>query len=87
MLDRKSCRRAVAAGTMLFALCAAAPKAQPPAPTPEGIAFFETKIRPILVANCYECHTVPFEDLVKPRVAARKDFRIGHHSIIIRCGI
>ena len=24
--------------------------------SPEQIAFFETKVRPILVANCYECH-------------------------------
>jgi len=23
----------------------------------EGIAFFESKVRPILVANCYECHS------------------------------
>lgn len=22
----------------------------------EGIAFFESRIRPVLVANCYECH-------------------------------
>lgn len=25
-------------------------------PTPEQIAFFETKIRPVLAANCYSCH-------------------------------
>jgi hypothetical protein len=27
-----------------------------PEPTPEQIAFFENKIRPILVENCYKCH-------------------------------
>src|SRR5207248_3345524 len=26
-------------------------------PTPEGIAFFETNIRPVLAANCYACHS------------------------------
>ncbi len=25
-------------------------------PTPEGIAFFESKIRPLLAQNCYSCH-------------------------------
>src|SRR5213082_3533156 len=25
--------------------------------TPQQTAFFETKIRPILIANCYECHS------------------------------
>lgn len=29
-----------------------------PENTPEGIAFFETKIRPVLVKHCYECHSV-----------------------------
>ena len=26
-------------------------------PTTEGIEFFETRIRPVLVAKCYECHS------------------------------
>jgi len=26
-------------------------------PTAEGIAFFESKIRPVLVAKCYQCHS------------------------------
>ena len=26
-------------------------------PTPEGIAFFESKIRPVLVQHCYQCHS------------------------------
>ena len=26
-------------------------------PTPEGIAFFESKIRPVLVEHCYQCHS------------------------------
>lgn len=26
-------------------------------PDPKGIEFFETKIRPVLINNCYECHS------------------------------
>ncbi|MBM3753245.1 MAG: DUF1549 domain-containing protein [Acidobacteria bacterium] len=29
----------------------------PPAPSPEAIAFFETKIRPVLAGNCFTCHS------------------------------
>src|SRR5262245_42743924 len=29
---------------------------QPKKPTPEAIQFFETKVRPVLAANCFECH-------------------------------
>jgi len=28
-----------------------------PEPTPEGIRFFETKIRPVLIEQCYRCHS------------------------------
>src|SRR5262249_51628708 len=31
-----------------------APPAQPPSPA--AIAFFETKVRPVLVENCFGCH-------------------------------
>jgi Protein of unknown function (DUF1549)/Protein of unknown function (DUF1553)/Planctomycete cytochrome C len=43
----------------LFASAHIAPAAKPaePAPTKEGLDFFETQIRPILVHNCYECHS------------------------------
>ena len=27
------------------------------APSPEGVAFFEQKIRPVLIASCFECHS------------------------------
>jgi len=26
-------------------------------PSPEGVAFFEQKIRPVLIASCFECHS------------------------------
>ncbi len=29
-----------------------------PAPTPEGVEFFEKRIRPVLVEKCYKCHSV-----------------------------
>jgi hypothetical protein len=28
------------------------------APTKDQLAFFEAKVRPLLAANCYECHSV-----------------------------
>ncbi len=31
--------------------------AQTPAPTPEGLAFFEKRIRPVLSDKCYKCHS------------------------------
>ena len=33
------------------------PPRQPGDPTPEGIAFFEKRVRPILVGRCYKCHS------------------------------
>src|SRR5205814_5569695 len=30
---------------------------QVPATQPESAEFFEARIRPVLAANCYECHT------------------------------
>jgi hypothetical protein len=38
---------------LLLALCGTVPAAAPDA---RGIEFFENKIRPVLVNNCYECH-------------------------------
>lgn len=42
-------------------------------PTPEGIEFFETKIRPVLAQECYECHNS--RDKAKAGLAL--DFRDG----------
>ncbi len=39
----------------LLVVSAAAAAAEPP--TAEGVAFFEKKIRPVLVAQCYQCHS------------------------------
>ena len=35
---------------------AGAPAAANPAPSPEAVRFFEAKVRPVLVDNCYQCH-------------------------------
>jgi hypothetical protein len=35
---------------------AAPPTAAAPTPTPEQVKFFESKVRPLLVENCYSCH-------------------------------
>ncbi len=41
--------------TLLYALPATADDASPK-PTAEQIRFFESKVRPVLVENCYKCH-------------------------------
>jgi hypothetical protein len=37
-------------------------------PTPEGVEFFEKKIRPVLVDNCYKCHS-PAADKIRGGLA------------------
>jgi hypothetical protein len=43
-------------------------------PSPEGVAFFEKNIRPLLVANCYGCHS---SKLDKPMAGLLLDSRAG----------
>src|SRR5262245_48225333 len=33
------------------------------ADTPEGVAFFEKRIRPVLVEKCYKCHSADAEKI------------------------
>jgi hypothetical protein len=40
----------------VLTLCLTLANAAAPAGEVEGIAFFETKIRPVLVEHCYQCH-------------------------------
>ena len=42
---------------LLPAIIQASPKSAEPRPSKEGLDFFEKKIRPVLVHNCYECHS------------------------------
>jgi len=44
------------------------------APAPQGIAFFETHIRPLLADNCYACHS---SKLPKPMSGLLLDSRAG----------
>ena len=64
--------RLVAASALLAGVAAlAAPRAAQPTkgggfadkPTPEQVAFFEKKIRPVLVDQCYECHSADAEKI------------------------
>jgi hypothetical protein len=43
-----------------FAYCLPAPAADP---TPEQLAHFETKVRPVLVEHCYSCHSAAAKKL------------------------
>ncbi|WP_145091233.1 PSD1 and planctomycete cytochrome C domain-containing protein [Anatilimnocola aggregata] len=50
--------------------------------TPENIAFFESRIRPLLVKHCYECHSAEAKELqgdllVDSRAALRKGGSTG----------
>jgi hypothetical protein len=46
----------------------------PPAPSPEGIAYFEKNIRPLLAANCYGCHS---SKLASPMSGLTLDSKAG----------
>jgi len=54
ILQHRICLR-LAAAAALSALTAAGPATASPAP--EQVAFFESKIRPVLVQHCYSCHS------------------------------
>ena len=41
----------------LFALARPSALADGAKPDPAGIAFFENKIRPVLIEHCYQCHS------------------------------
>jgi hypothetical protein len=58
----------------VFGFGTAAPAADPPAPSVEGIEFFEKKVRPLLVKHCYSCHS---EEAQKVRGDLRLDNREG----------
>ena len=49
-----------AMAAILFLAAAAVPRPMPAAekPDPAGVEFFEKKIRPMLIKQCYSCHSV-----------------------------
>src|SRR4051812_30750021 len=68
-----------APGLLALVLLASAVRADdksPPAakPTPEGVEFFEKKVRPVLVQHCYSCHSA---DAKKLKGELRLDTRAG----------
>jgi len=60
---------------LVLALLRGSLSAQPP--SAEGIEFFERKIRPVLVAQCYQCHSVEAEKVKKLRGGLFLDSRAG----------
>eukprot|EP00913_Durusdinium_trenchii_P008842 g8308.t1 len=60
-------------GTVCLAV-AALPATAAEKPNPKGIAFFETKIRPVLVKQCYQCHATTGK---KPKGGLLLDTRAG----------
>ena len=46
-------------------------------PTPEQIAFFETKIRPVLAQHCYQCHSAEALRAGKLKASLMVDSREG----------
>src|SRR4051794_12336781 len=48
---------------MLTAVVGPATALAAPAPSMSGAAYFESKVRPVLVANCYQCHSAKAEKL------------------------
>ena len=47
------------------------------APDPAGIAFFEAKIRPVLVEQCYKCHSTEAKSNGKLKAELYLDSREG----------
>jgi len=70
----------VASWTLAFAVlqAASAPAAED---DPKGIDFFEKHIRPVLVANCYQCHSATAKELKgELRVDTKEGIRKGGES-------
>src|SRR5215510_9305986 len=51
---------------------------------PKGIDFFEKNIRPVLVANCYQCHSASAKELKgELRLDTREGLRKGGESGVV----
>ena len=70
----RSTLRVLAAGLALSLLGAGQARASP---TPEQIAFFETKIRPVLAQHCYQCHSAEALRAGKLKASLLVDSRAG----------
>ena len=58
---------------------AGAEDAAPPKPDAEGVAFFEAKIRPVLVERCYQCHSAGSEKI-------KGGLRVDHRDGMVKGG-
>jgi hypothetical protein len=67
-------RCALIALVLLGATTAARADDKPAEPTPEGVEFFEKKVRPVLVKHCYSCHSAKAK---KVKAELRLDTRDG----------
>jgi hypothetical protein len=72
--DMPGRRRAVLTGAVIAAVTAFAPAGRGAGPSREQVEFFETKVRPVLVARCYKCHS---PQSAKARGGLRLDSRDG----------
>src|SRR3954467_10952935 len=74
-------RRLTAVALLAAGFGSAPAAAAAPAPTAEQLAFFEKKIRPVLVVQCYGCHSAK-ADKVKGglRLDTRDGLRTGGDS-------
>src|SRR5581483_2406445 len=54
---RRMSRTAAALGLVTLLLIGPATPAGEPADEAKGVAFFESKIRPVLAEHCYKCHS------------------------------
>src|SRR5687768_7123850 len=60
---RRSCLRVLMVLGLMPLSASAVEPPSPPKPDPEGIEFFEKRIRPLLVDRCYSCHSAKAENL------------------------
>ena len=65
------------AGWVLVLISGVVSAAEPAATAPEGILFFETKIRPVLADACYQCHSVSAKEQGKLKGGLFLDTREG----------
>jgi hypothetical protein len=78
-------RRAATAIVTVASIAAAAPMAHAGAPDTEAqraaaVDFFESRIRPVLVENCYECHSSKSQAQGALRLDSAEGFTAGGDS-------
>ncbi|MEI7686613.1 MAG: c-type cytochrome domain-containing protein, partial [Planctomycetota bacterium] len=70
-------RRAIISILICLALAPPGARGQGSAPDSGRLAFFESKIRPILVEHCYRCHSVKAQAEKKLKAGLFVDSRMG----------